>query len=300
MKLRSKIFYSYVILVIIYALLTILPEPAKATLSKYHLHPTGVRLLDITIIIPVAVIWFAVFYGYSRLHAYGQLIKANHDGKQIVSLADGLLAFAFGFPVTTIISALLQLIARHHPGFTAISVVISNYLGVVYSLIAFLLINRAARGLGELTKTRPGPVALNFVTLTVIVLGVVFCDLIASAHHGIRTTYHMSYSLVMLTIAIPYMYIWFLGLFAIAEMYVYSKQVVGILYRKGWDRLMFGLGVVIITNILLQYLGTLSTWVNRLSLNGILLLLYVLLLGLAAGFIVVALGTKELMRIEEV
>jgi hypothetical protein len=299
MKLRSKIFYTYAIFVIIYVLLVFLPAPAKATLSKYHLHATGLRLLDVTLIIPILIMWFAVFYGYSKLHDYSKLIKGNRDGKPVGALAYGLLALAIGVPAGSIISSTMTIIADHHQGFMPASIIISNYVSVICPLIAFFLINGAARSLSELTKTRPGLGVANVVTLIVIALGVVFCDLITRSHKSILTTYHMSYSLVMLTYAIPYMYIWFLGLFAIAEMHVYSKQVAGVIYRRGWNRLMFGLGFIIVVDILLQYLDTLSSWLNGLSLGGVLLVLYVLLIALAAGFIVVALGTKELMKIEE-
>jgi hypothetical protein len=299
MKLRSNVFYCYALFVIIFSLLSFIPTPAKATLMKYHLQPVSLRLLDLTLLIPMFIMWFAAFYGYERLHLYGQLIKSNQDGKQVTKLADGLLVLATGESISSIVSSSLQLIARQHSAFASAATVISNYVNVLYPLVAFILIARAARGLSELSKTRPGPRVANAVIVTVIILGVGFCDLIARSHHSLSLAYHMSYQLVMLTLATPYMYVWFLGLFAIAELYAYSKQIAGILYRKGWDRLVFGLGMIIVIDILLQYLGTLSSWLNGLSLSGLLLLLYVLLLGLASAYIVVALGTKELMKIEE-
>jgi len=299
MNIRSKIFYWYAAFVAIFTFISLLPTPARATLTKYHLQPTGLRLLDLTLLIPTFIMWFAVFYGYNKLHRYGQLIKDNHDGKQVTRLADGLLVIAIGLPVVSIVSGLLQLITRHYPGFTAAATIIPDYLTVIYALVGFIFICKAARGLGELSRTHLGFNMLNVVLFVVIVIGVVFCDLIAHSHASLRMVYHMPYELVMLTFAIPYMYIWFLGLFAIAEIYAYSKQVSGVVYRKGWDRLAFGLGSIIVLDILLQYLGTLSSWLNGLSLSGLLLLLYVLLLGLAGAFIVVALGTKELMKIEE-
>lgn len=299
MRLKSKIFYGYALFVIIFSLCTLVPSPSVATLAKYHLQPSALRLLDITLLLPMYVMWFAIFYGYDKLHNYGQLIKGNHDGEQVGKLAKGLLAFAVGLPLTSILSSLLQLIARHHQGFTAASTIISNYIGVAYALIGFIYINKGTRGLGERSRTSPSFGFLNTVILIVIFLGVIFCDLIARSHHNIATTYHMSYSLVMLTFAVPCMYTWFLGLFAVAGMYAYSKHVSGIVYRKGWNRLAFGLGSIIVLDISLQYLDTLSSWLNGLSLSSVLLVLYVLLLGLAAGFIVVALGTKELIKIEK-
>lgn len=299
MKLRSKIFYSYLLFVIVAALLTLLPVPDKATLTKYHLTVTSARLLFFSLLLPSFVMWFAVFYGYAKLHNYSQLIKGNRDGKQVAKLADGLLAFALGLPLSSVLSSILTLIARQHPSLTTAATVIPNYFDILYVLVAFAYINMGARGLNALSRNRPN-VAIGHVVVAIdIVLGVIFCSLIARSHHSILTSYHLSYTTVMFTFAIPYMYIWFLGLYAMAEMYAYSKQVAGVVYRKGWNRLAIGLGSIIILDITLQYLDTLYTWLIGLKLAGLLLLLYVLLLLLAGGFIVVALGTKELMKIEE-
>ena len=300
MKIQSKIFYSYISLVIIYVLLTFLPEPAKATLTRYHVQPDVLRLLYITLVLPILLLWFAIFYGYAQLRRYGKLIKDNRDGIPVAKLSTGLFVFAFGMPISSILASTLKLIANAHPGFSGASTIISNYFQVAYLVVAFLFVSLAARGLSALSRSRPSLGVVNVVVLVSIVLGVVYCALIASAHHNIVTNYHMSYIWVMLTFGIPYIYIWFLGLYAIAEMYAYSKHVSGVVYRKAWDRLTFGIGAVIVTNISIQYLSTLVTWLNSLTLDRVLLLLYVLLLLFAGSFIVVALGAKQLMKIEEV
>ncbi|MEJ0072491.1 MAG: hypothetical protein WDN27_00110 [Candidatus Saccharibacteria bacterium] len=299
MRLKSRIFYWYSAFVVAFIGLTLFPAPDKATLIRYHITSAELRALDFTIIIPEVLIWFAAFYGYQKLYRYSQLIKASKDGRQIAKLARGLLLLSLGLPITTIIGGILSIIAAHNPGFKSASVIVNNYLGVVFPLAAFLWISMGARGLSELSKSRPRLWLLNIVTLSVIVLGVVFCSLIVADHQELRTSYHMSPELVMLTLGIPYMYIWFLGLFSAAELQVYSRKVSGVVYREGWKWLIIGLAGVIFTSILLQYLTTLSTWLTSLALGWILLLLYVLLILLAAAYIVLALGAKKLMKIEE-
>lgn len=300
MQVKSKIFYWYTALALIYIGLTLLPSPAAATLSKYHISGTGLRLLDFTLIIPSLIMWFAVAYGYQRLHTYSQLIKGNKDGKQVARLSNGLFVLAIGIPLNSILSSTLALVARHHPSFTAGATIISNYASVLYPLVAFIFISMGARGLVTIAKVRTPLVASNIVMLVGITLGVVFCDLIARSHQDLFVNYHLSYSLVMLTLAIPYLYIWFLGLFAAMDIYFYSRHVAGVVYRHSWNQLALGLGAVIVLDIALQYLSTLSTWLSDLSLPRLLLLLYVLLLLLVAAFIMVALGTKKLIKIEEV
>ncbi len=302
MKIRSKVFITYLLFVLVYALISLLPTPPALTLHKYHLHPTGARLLDFTVIAPIFIMWLAAFYGYDKIHRYGKLIKKNQDGKQVARIACGLLALAIGLPLESIVSSILKLIAQSHPNFAGLAIIVPHYIDVVYILTAFLFISAGMRGLNGLSRSRPSVLVGHGVILVVIISGVIFCNLIARAydHHTLTATYNMSYSLVMLTLAIPYMYIWFLGLASIAETYEYSKHVDGIVYRKGWNRLAFGLGSIIVLNILLQYLTTLYSWLNDLSLAGLLTLLYVLLFLLAGGFIVLALGARDLMKIEEV
>jgi hypothetical protein len=268
-------------------------------LGRYHLHPDRFRLLYFTIIVPVLVVWFALFYGYHKLRTHGRLIRQNRDGRQVTRLANGLFVLAIGLPLGAIISAVLKLIARSHHGFTGAATIIPNYIDVLYALVAFIFITRGTRGLYVLSHYRPTYSIGHTIVVIDVVLGVIFCDLIARAHRSLIVSYHMTYSWVILTLAIPYMYTWFLGLLATAEMYAYSKQVAGDIYRKGWYHLAIGLGIIIAIDILIQYLSTLTSWLIGLSLLRILSLLYVLLLLFAMGFIVVALGSKELMKIEQ-
>jgi hypothetical protein len=299
MKVKSKIFYCYVVFVTTYLLLTLLPAPDPATLTKYHLGSTRLRLLDLTLVIPIILIWLAAFYGYVKMQTYTRLIGTQKDGQAIAWLTKGLLVLAVGLPLNSIVSSTLTLIARSEPGFTNAAAILNNYLGMLYPLLAFVCISFGARALNDLNRSKLSLLSLYSVTLLTIVLGVGFCDLIARAHANIRTTYHLTYSLVMFTFAIPCMFMWFLGFMAGTELFQYSRKVAGIVYRHAWSRLATGLVVIIVTDIAIQYLSTLSAWTTALSLGGILLLLYVLLLALAIGYIVVALGAKKLTKIEE-
>lgn len=299
MKVKSKIFYWYIAFVVIYVAVTLLPSPDKATITQYHLSASGIRALDLTIIIPVMLIWWVAFYGYTKLHAYSQAIKGDAESRHIATLSRGLLLLSIGLPISAIVSSLLTLLNHHLHGFDAVAIIVKNYANVAFPLAAFICISIGARGLSDLRKTRPRLLLINAVILAVIALGIIFCCLIVLNHRTLRTTYHMSPQLVMLSLGVPYMYLWFLGLQASTELHAYSKNVTGIVYRKGWNTFIAGLAAIILTSILIQYLTALSTWLTSLTLGWLLLLLYALLILLASAYIVVALGTKELMKIEE-
>lgn len=300
MNLKSRIFYWYVAFVLAFICIALIPTPDKATLTKYHLSASSVRILDLTLIIPEAGIWFAAFYGSQKFYRYSQLIKGSKDGPHIAKLSRGLLLLAFGLPIVALTSSILNLIALHHPGFKNTSVVVGNYITLLFPLLAFFWIGLGARGLSDMSHARPRFWVANLVILAVIILGVVFCCLIVLNHRTLRTSYHMSPQLVMLTLGAPYMYVWLLGLTALAELRAYSLKLRGIVYRQGWRLLIAGLASIILLSILLQYLTTLASWITSLSLNGVLLLLYGLLILLGGAYIVLALGAQRLMKIEEV
>lgn len=63
MKLRSKLFYSYLVFVIVYSAFTLLPRPSPATLQQYDIGVMGLRIMSLMIVILVAAIWYVGFYG---------------------------------------------------------------------------------------------------------------------------------------------------------------------------------------------------------------------------------------------
>jgi hypothetical protein len=93
---------------------------------------------------------------------------------------------------------------------------------------------------------------------------------------------------------------WFIGLFAAYEIHLFRKTVRGILYKKGLELLSIGIGMAVLSSISIQYLTSLLGRLNRLSLSTTLLIIYSLLVWLAAAYILIALGAKKLRKIEEV
>lgn len=300
LKPKPKIFYWYIILILIYAGFTFLTAPPKATLAKYHLTSTGLRLLDITVVLPVVGIWFAAFYGYYKLNLYSKLIAHTKDGKQILILTKGIFILTLGLPLTSIAKQILTLIADHHHAFTNMSIIISNYVALLFPLVAFFVISQGARGLSRIAKKRTSYVMAHLFPIFLIIIGVLYGYLVANSNGRTSEAYHLPSGWVLATLVIPYIYTWFLGLVAAYNLHLYSGTIKGIVFRRGWDLLAYGLGSVILISVLIQYLTTVTNQFQSLSLNWILLVVYILLILLAAGYVLLALGAKKLIRIEEV
>lgn len=299
MKLRSKLFYLYTAFLLVYAGFVLLPAPPKVTLLRYHLTATRLRLIDLTIIIFFAGIWFLGFYAYNKLRVYAALIREEKDGRQILKISWGVLLLALWLPVSSTLSAILQFIADRHPGFLGASIIINHYVGLALPLAGFILVGMGARGLTDLIRQRSGHAAIQVLQLLLIYTGLVYVHFVATTHQR-DAVYYMSIWFILLTLVAPYVYMWFVGLIASYEIYRYQRQVAGIVYKKSWNLLALGLGWLIVTSIVFQFLTTATVQLKGLALGWLLGVVYLLLILLAVGFALTALGARKLRRIEEV
>lgn len=296
---KLKVLYSYLLLVILYAGGTLLLPPAKGTLRKYHISLLHLRMIDLTIVILYAAIWLCGFYGLYRLMQYSKLIDKNKDGKPVVKITIGIGLLAFWLPVSAVFNVYSQYLAQRHPGLNEAVAITQNYVSLLLPLIGFIFISLGTRGLNELTKKRPTLRETNIIALLVIFIGVFYVHLVSTTHNRL-SVYHLNIIYILLTLVIPYIYMWFLGVLSFYEIYMYRRHVAGIVYRKSWQLLAFGTASIIVVSILIQYLTTISMRFNKLSLDWILLIIYMLLILLAVGYVLIAFGVNNLQKIEEV
>jgi hypothetical protein len=299
-------YYAFGAYFLAYALLVLVPNPEHATLVKYHLSNTGLRWLELTVILPSAITWFLTFYGYERLSRYSKVIKNTKDGLHIATIAKALGVLAYLTPLSTIVYTVFGLLIRHHPGLISTQAITRNYTILLIPFIAFLMIEHGAHGLTGLTKSRPSRFSNQIIVPLFIVISVAYSYLVIknsdtplvagnSAH-----AYYMPDILVLLTIVVPYLYMWFIGMFAVTELLLYQDKIKGIIYKRSWAYISRGFIGVIAASIIIQYVTSLSGKLNRLHLNGLLAVVYILLILQAVGYVFIALGAKKLQKIEEV
>ncbi len=300
MSAKLKVLWSYVVLVVLYAAGTLFIPPAAGTLQKYHVTLSHLRALDMTVILLYAAIWLCALYGFYNLYCYHQLIKKNKDGKSLAKVTTGIGFLAYWLPVSSVFSLYTNYWGRSHPGMAGAIAISHNYLSLLMPLIGFVYIGLGARGLSELAKQRPTLRATNILAAVTILIGIVYVHLVSVTHNRLNSIYHMPIVWILLTLVAPYIYMWFTGLFAMYEIYIYRLKIAGIVYRSSWRLLALGLGVIVVGSIVIQYLTTASHNLTRLSLNWVLLLVYLLLILLAVGYVCIAMGIRNLRKIEEV
>jgi hypothetical protein len=273
------------------------------TLEKYHVSGTQARLLNTAVVIPMIGIWFVAFYGFSRISSYAQAVRDTHEGPPFHAMAAGLLISVLGLPFASIIGAILGRYAVLHPDALPMVTIIRNYIGVMLTLLAFYLIGNGAEALARLVKGRRPRLGHPAWTIGFIICSSLFTWLITARPEGAAmepSAYYLPDWLIVATIAVPYLYVWYRGAVAAYCIYFYQKNTKGTLYRRALGSFSAGIAVVIGASVFIQFLTTFSERVNRLNLTPILGIIYLLLVLWAVGYGLIARGAKKLKTLEDV
>jgi hypothetical protein len=293
--------YIFIALVLSYAAIVLLSPPDPTVLHKYHLTAASARLLNLTVVVPIAGIWATAYYGFHRLNQYALSIKDSAEWAGLHTLAIGLYVLAMSLPLAASASAILNYMARSNPELLPRTTVVRNYISVITTVAAFYFIARGAEALAKCVRRKKIMVFdIQAWTITFILLSSLFTWFVVSHHSNPDTVYYLPDWLVLFTLIVPYLYVWYRGSMATYCLYFYQKNVKGSLYKKALQQMSSGIGVVILTSITIQVLTVFSARLNRLDLTPILAILYLLIVVYAIGYILIARGAKKLKTFEEV
>ncbi len=301
--MRAKYLRLFIVFIAIYVLFTLLPAPTQQVLAQYHLSPMRARLISTTVVLPVIGIWLVALYGFITLKEYAVLIKNTKDGAAMNTISKGILWLALGPPLAAAASAVTSYLVKQHSTWLASTTIINNYISLLTMAIGLYFVSEGAEQLVALVRKKPSKREQNILVLIFITLSALYAHLIVSQpiHSNMGTkVYYMANILVILTIAIPYLYIWYRGLLGAYYIYHYQKQVQGHIYKRGLLFLASGISVVVLTSIFIRLLVTISARITTLNLTPVLLIIYGFLILSACGYVLIALGAKKLRKIEEV
>lgn len=295
-------YFSFFFLVFLYIGLTFFTLPNNTTLHHYHLTPARYHELLIPIVFFIMIIWLTSFYGSIKIKSYASLIRGSADGRAFNIIGNGLIVLTLSSPFMSDLAGIFNLFSRHNDGIHPALTVINNYVGLVLMAASLLLIAAGAEKLSALALHKRQPWQEKaWVAIFITFSSLYSYFLIAqppAANFGQRV-YYLPHWLVLISIAIPYLYIWYRGFKGAAEIYYYQKNVRGRLYKSALTYLAIGIGLVVASSILTRVISTASTHLGNLTLSPILIIIYGLLIVMAAGFLLIALGAKRLRQIEE-
>lgn len=299
---NTKYFLGVVALFIIF--ISSLP-PNPSTKAQYNMTTFEYHILLFLVEIPLIAVWFAALFGYSYLNRYTRLIKKTAEGKDFTNITYGMNWLAWGLAAPSLISILLSAIANVHHGFHATSLVLANYLNLIMAIVAFSYVSSGTRMLAQRSKVYLDSRNTKRLTLSFVILGVVFCYLVIRNLHNVSlgdslNAYYLPNWLVLTTLVIPYLYAWFIGLLAAFELTQLARRVSGVLYKQALQMLASGLVLVIVASSGLEYFRSVIPRTGHISIGPTLVAVYLIYAVTAAGYILVAMGARRLKRIEEV
>lgn len=305
MKHLTAVVRIYLIATLGYFLLTLLLPAIKADQHAYMLSAGQYHALRFLIGLPLALIWLAAFLTYSRLKAYAALMAKTAEGKAYEHLALGSHWLAWGLYVPATASLLLNALANDHPGLHSTVIILLNYLSLGFTFMALSNIGTGAHLLAEHAKRVYSSMSNRLLQLIFVSGGVLYCYLtfrhldlqsLGSTHNP----YFLPGWLLIISLIIPYLYAWFIGLLAVFDLALTANQSRGILYRQALWLIAAGWSVVIAGLIAVQYLHTIIPRNGHLALNTVFIVTYSIYMCMVVGFGLLIWGVHRLKRIEEV
>jgi hypothetical protein len=277
-KLISALFGAMAVLYVVQSLLA--PVEA-ATLHKYHVSSFRLHELTLAVGLPYVVIWIIALVGYLRLRAYTETLGKSKDGVAFGLITKGVFWFTFWLPLSALTSAAGSYAIFYHSSATENIIRLEVYSNVLLLVPAFIYVFQGSKALLRITRARQMPFRQ------------------AATGASIYATYYMPDWLILVTIVIPRLMLWLVGILALCNILAYRQKVAGIIYRDALRHLVLGLGGVIFLVILMRLIQSLNNPLGELSLAGVLLVVYLLLLLMSVAYVMVAKGAKKLLIIEE-
>lgn len=266
------------------------------------------RLLSLSVVIPISFIWFLAFYGYSVFRDYARVIQKAKDGRAFSEISTGLAILAVGLPVSTIISSLTRIMTRSRADLIPALTVMNHYVTIALTVFAFWYIHKGALRLQKLTSEQPGGrdwslLLSGFVGLALTYVYLVFANPARNSSElslNGQAIFYLPDWLIVMTIILPYLYVWYIGLASGFYVNYYQKKVSGSIYKQAFRLLALGIIGVIISSILRQYITATGNLLADMRLAPLLVIIYTLLMAIALGFVLIAMGARKLKHIEEV
>lgn len=306
--MTKKYVFSLGIFIVLYTALILIIPPDQAVLDKFNLTLIQLQFIDITIIMLLALIWYSAFYGFSKFKEYATKIIDNPDGRAFNTIANGLGVLAFALPITSLISIELSYLARLYPEFTPITVILDRYIAIILAMVAIIFIYRGSKKLAALTNKRPKNTLFTWGSLLfVLAMGTLYAYIALSNPANdipdamtMKSVYYLPGWLIITTYVIPHTCIWLLGLRSITFILFFKRNTQGLLYARALSCFAIGLGMVVGASIAVQIFTALGNTPADWGLQQLLAFVYLVVVIMAIGYVLIALGAKKLKRIEEV
>lgn len=288
--------------------LSILASDSSAA-ARFNLSVMQLRLLQLVFVLPGLVILLAILFAALSIWRYARAIAGAKEAAGFRSVAYGISALLIGLVVGNYVSSMRQLVVQHAADPEKVKtafVIVNNYVSVAWALVTYGFLLRGSqlllRSIGKRLnlKRKLLPTVAVFAVLTVTYLWLIHGNpgRQMSASPDLNPTFGLPYWLTVLTVALPFVVAWFVGVLALIGMYQYRTQTPGVVYKLLFKKLIIGMTLFTGLTIILQLLTQLYSVYATHSLPAILGIVALIYITLTYAFILVAQGARKLNSIE--
>ena len=295
---------AYVAMLMAYPLLTLLLPANSKTAARYQLTDMQYHSLLILVLLPLIAAWAITYYSYRQLDHYADGLKDNAEAEQFHDISRGLRVLAWGLPIISIVSTILNSIVDQFNSVFPANLIIPAYLSVIMSLVAFLAISRGVHDIAQRARLRVAHTSLRWIVLGIVSFTLFVCYFVGQNLSGgagnAFNSYYVANWLVWATIILPFLFAWTLGFFAAAQLIAVARNTAGIIYQQALQLLASGLLLCMLAMTALQCFRAITPRTGFLTLGATLLTTYLIYAVHALGCVILANGAKKLKRIEDV
>jgi hypothetical protein len=281
----------------------------SVTAPNIHLSAAQVRLIGLVFSLPLLLIWVVILFAGLSMLRYSRAINGARESSGFRFVAYSVFVLLAGQMVGSYLGGLQQLASRNaaDPQHTKlIFVIIINYASVMFALATYglllrgsqLLLNSIGERLGTVKKLKPALLAC--AALAAVYMWLIYANPArqVSVDTGVTPIFGLPYWLIVLTVALPCVVAWAMGIVALMGIYRYRLKTTGIVYKLLFKKLVVGMTLFISTTISLQLFAQLYTLYADSTASVILGIIALIYLLLAYSFVLVAQGARKLNTIE--
>lgn len=123
------------------------PPTDPSTLDQYSLTQMQARLLNLTIVIPISIIYLVALYGYLQFQSYADTINESSEGPHYAYISKGLKVLVITLPIVAIMNSLTSYVEFNYYDLYVASSIIKDYINLILTIIGILFFSKGVEGL---------------------------------------------------------------------------------------------------------------------------------------------------------
>jgi hypothetical protein len=284
-----------------------LTRDVSESVERYNVSVEYLRAIQVVLALPLLFIYAAVAFAAVTFVVYSYRISSSKEGSGYSDLSTGLMLTVGSF----VLSGLFGVVAYNYidtPSETTFTIV-RNYANLLIGLGIYFYFYIGSAKLISTLKNVSSKLVRNqqIAQFAVLVFGSIYTYFVfqnpyrtVSSNPDITPVYGLPDALILVTIIIPYLFSWLLGATATVNLFYYSKNVVGIIYKKIFEKLAKGFVLIITLTISLQIVSQFSDYWAQIGLNSILGVIGIIFAVLIVAYLQFGSAAKKLDKIETV